>query len=145
MRKKLKMTNLEMIEHLNGLNNVVENFNGATQYAISRTKDNLNREYKKFDKARNEAKKSYCELDEAGELKINKDKTDHVYLEGKEDAWKKVQDEMLKEEAVIEVHTIKTDDVFSRDISPKSMDGLLFILETEDAAEDKPKDKKGAK
>ena len=62
----MEMTNREMIGHLNQLAIINEKLGGELNYKISRNKEKLTKEYEQFDKARQEAKKDYCELDEDG-------------------------------------------------------------------------------
>lgn len=132
MRKTIKITNQELFNHVNLMTRITESFNGAVQYAISRTKKTLLDEFETFAKSRDEAKKQYCKLDKEGNLVLNEKETDHVYLskEAKKQ-WGETIDKLLEEEIEVEIRTIKTEDIFDKDVSPVTMDALLFMLEDE--------------
>lgn len=145
----MKMSNREMISNLNGLFNLQEKAYGELAYKISRNKDKLMKEYESFDKARTEAKKSYCQLDEQGNIKqenliieINEKKEKakdqngqfimkSVFLDDeKEKEWMEVEKTMLDDEKVnIDIRTVKEIVLFDANLSQVAIDSLLFMIE----------------
>ena len=137
----MEMTNREMIGHLNQLANINEKLGGELNYKISRNKEKLTKEYEQFDKARQEAKKDYCELDEDGNIKQEKVDTDDensimkvIFLsDEKEKEWNKVELKMLDEEKVnIDIRTVSEDVIFNSEASQYATDAMLFMIKEDE-------------
>ncbi|WP_050638483.1 hypothetical protein [Candidatus Stoquefichus sp. SB1] len=137
----MEMTNREMIGHLNQLAIINEKLGGELNYKISRNKEKLTKEYEQFDKARQEAKKDYCELDEDGNIKQEKVDTDDensimkvIFLsDEKEKEWNKVELKMLDEEKVnIDIRTVSEDVIFNSEASQYATDAMLFMIKEDE-------------
>lgn len=137
----MEMTNREMIGHLNQLSIINEKLGGELNYKISRNKEKLGKEYEQFDKARQKAKKDYCELDEEGNIKQEKSDTDDensvmrdVFIsDEKEKEWNEVELKMLDEEKVnIDIRTVSEDVIFNSEASQYATDAMLFMIKEEE-------------
>lgn len=142
----MKLTNREMISYLNNLialKESRENLGGEINYKVSRNKNKLMKEYESFDKARVEAKKSFCELDEQGNIKQETKKIEDengkeheikndIFLEGKEKEWQEAEKKMLDEDTCeIDIRMVKEQVVFDSNASAIATELLLFMIEDE--------------
>jgi hypothetical protein len=141
------MTNKEVISNINNLMLIDEKLSGEIHYKISRNKEKLLKEYNEFNKARDETKKSYCELTEDGNVKqilILDEKTGEAKVDAtgnklmqdvfidevKEAEWNKVHEAMLNEEIEVDIRTITEEAIFNCNPEKQiTTDILLFMIE----------------
>lgn len=100
-----------------------------TAYRISRTMDNLGREFRLFNELRQKLFSEHCEKDEKGQFVTMKDGAGlKIKEESKDEFWKAFSD-LLTQEAEIEVWALNLEELERTEISPLEALTLSFMIE----------------
>lgn len=112
-----------------------------TAYRISRTMDNLGKEFRLFNGLRQKLYDEYCEKDEKGRFVPTGDGRGlKIKAELRDEFWK-VFGELLLQEAEVEVWMLSLEELEKAEISPLDVSTLTFMLEEPS----EPKEKEGEK